>query len=264
MPLPGLSGWLQFLATLPAPHAAFAALVRGPLAAYGAQSGALWRLADDTLIRLATYGHTRAESSGSGSVPLDLDFAVTRAVRADRFEEASVEVNARDSVAANRDVVAWRQVADRLDARVIGNAPVRHDGRVIGAFGFICNRDVHWTDSDKESLLAVGSALGLWLTHPLLPAAGREPLTVEMPLNLTRRQQQILLLAEQGMASEVIAWRLRYSLSTVKSDLSAAMRALGVHDRDSAAALARRLGLLDQEIDAAELTGDSSHTIGVG
>ena len=245
--LPGQASWLQFLSTLPDPASAFAALVHGPLHHYGARAGGIWKLVDgENLERLTLYGHSADEISRHGRIPLRLDFAITRAVRSNAFRSAETQTNARDYRAAALDESMWQRVSERLNARSIGNAPIRHDGRVIGAYGFICDRYVSWTEADETALLGIGSALGLWLTHPqrvrVRPAVVDSD---EPPVALTQRQEQVLLLVEQGMPTESIAESLRYSISTIKADLGHAMRVLRTDDREVAASRARSLGLLD-------------------
>lgn len=55
---------------------------------------------------------------------------------------------------------------------------------------------------------------------------------------LTRRQQQILLLAAEGHTNAVIASRLHISTATVNTSLRLAYRSLGARDRAHAVALA--------------------------
>ncbi len=253
--LPGQSSWLQYLSTLPAPEGTLAALVHGPLSHYGARAGGIWKLIDgDHLDRLAMYGHTADETSRHGRIPLRLDFAITRAARDDSFQPAEAATNARDYRAAALDEALWQAIVERLGAESIGNVPIRYDGRVVGAYGFICDRKVDWTDADETALLAIGAALGLWLTHPrrvkVTPTAVQSD---ETPVALTHRQELILLMVEQGLPTELIAHLLRYSASTVKTDLGQIMRMLRTDDRDVAVARARALGLLDDAQQAAEL-----------
>ena len=247
--LPGQASWLQYLSTLPDPASAFAALVHGPLHHYGARAGGIWKLIDgETLERLALYGHSADELSRHGRIPLRLDFAITRAVRANAFRSAETETNARDYRAAALDESMWQRVSERLNAKSIGNVPIRYDGRIVGAYGFICDRHVSWTEADETALLGIGSALGLWLTHPQRVKIRPSAVSSDEPsIALTTRQEQVLLLVEQGMPTDSIAESLRYSISTIKADLGYAMRMLHTDDREVAASRARALGLFDDD-----------------
>jgi DNA-binding NarL/FixJ family response regulator len=63
---------------------------------------------------------------------------------------------------------------------------------------------------------------------------------------LSQRQRAVLLKAIQGKANKVIARELNMAEGTVKAHLSAAFRALGVHNRTQAAMAALRLGMRAQ------------------
>ncbi len=63
-------------------------------------------------------------------------------------------------------------------------------------------------------------------------------------VSLTRRQQQVLDLLEEGLTLHQIAGRIGFSESTVRMESLAIYRALDVHDRANAVAAARDLGLL--------------------
>ncbi len=59
---------------------------------------------------------------------------------------------------------------------------------------------------------------------------------------LTRRQREVLLLAANGGTSDSIARQLRITPDSVNKSLGLAYRALGVHDRAHAVAVALALG----------------------
>ncbi|MFJ2399816.1 helix-turn-helix transcriptional regulator [Streptomyces xanthochromogenes] len=63
-----------------------------------------------------------------------------------------------------------------------------------------------------------------------------------MKRRLTARQREVLLLVANGNTSEDIASWLWISTDTVNSILAAAYRALGVHSRAHAVAMALRVG----------------------
>jgi len=76
-----------------------------------------------------------------------------------------------------------------------------------------------------------------WLTP-----AGVTPLGDEGPSTLTPRQHEILNLLCQGHANKEIGLRLDLAEITVKTHVSAILRALGVANRTQAVLAARRLG----------------------
>ena len=63
---------------------------------------------------------------------------------------------------------------------------------------------------------------------------------------LSERQTDVLLKAIQGKPNKVIAREMDIAEGTVKTHLSAAFRALGVHNRTEAVFAAARLGLTPQ------------------
>lgn len=65
-----------------------------------------------------------------------------------------------------------------------------------------------------------------------------------MTAALTRRQREVLLLAANGNTAEEIGRLLWVTPNTVNTVLAAAYRALGVHDRAHAVAVALALGEL--------------------
>ena len=61
---------------------------------------------------------------------------------------------------------------------------------------------------------------------------------------LTTRERQVLVLAEQGLSSKLIARRLYISPGTVRNHISEAISKLGVSNRIEAVNVARERGLL--------------------
>jgi DNA-binding CsgD family transcriptional regulator len=63
------------------------------------------------------------------------------------------------------------------------------------------------------------------------------------PVPLTRREQEVLALIEQGLANKEIARRLGIGLPTVKNHVHSLLEKLGARSRGQAAARARRQGM---------------------
>lgn len=90
---------------------------------------------------------------------------------------------------------------------------------------------------------AISSAASI--TTPVSP----EPLKERVNL-LSGRQQMILLRAIQGQPNKIIAQDLEIAEGTVKTHLSAAYKALGVHNRTEAVYAAAKIGLKPAPADA--------------
>jgi PAS domain S-box-containing protein len=96
---------------------------------------------------------------------------------------------------------------ERIDAELCA-VPLESGGHVIGVFG-------HIVDIDDEAPLA---------PHP----------------HLTPRQHEVLRLLEQGRSTAQIANELQLSAETVRNHIRHLLKALGVHTRLEAVAVARR------------------------
>ena len=66
---------------------------------------------------------------------------------------------------------------------------------------------------------------------------------------LSNRQVQVLMKVVQGKANKVVAREMNISEGTVKAHLSAAFRALGVHNRTEAVYMAAKLCLTNRDTD---------------
>lgn len=245
--LRALPAFLRLLATFPSAETVMAGLVSGPLARFGVRTCSIWVIRDGDLVAVASHGHTAAEVDRYAVLPGELDLALWRAVRDGRpivtagEEHPSAEFGSVDGQ-------FWGRVLERVAAQSVVRAPLLLGRSPVGALGLIT--DQPWPDDSAavDMLAALGSALGLWLTNP---RSGADALAAEtlartpsLSLAFTPRQREILLLVESGSSNPEIARLLRVSVSSVKQDLQAAMRALGTSRRADAPGRARRLGLL--------------------
>lgn len=246
-PLGALPAFLRLLATFPSAETVMSGLVTGPLAPYGVRTCRIWTLRDSTLVAVVGYGHTPEESNRYAVLPGELDLAIWRAVRSGEPVITGGEEQPSSDF-GSIDGQFWARMLTRVDARSVVRAPLRLGAETVGAISAITDRT--WPDDARASdvLAALTSALGLWLTNPRSGTQALSAATLasapERSLSFTPRQREILLLVESGASNPQIAMLLRVSVSSVKQDLQAAMRALGAQRRVDAPVRARRLGLL--------------------
>jgi DNA-binding NarL/FixJ family response regulator len=103
-------------------------------------------------------------------------------------------------------VVLVQEDGERIGVEV-SSVPLYSGDRIIGVFGQL----VHVDEEPDRPL------------HP----------------NLTPRQAEVLRLLERGQSTQQIARELHLSLETVRNHIRHLLRALGVHSRLEAVALAR-------------------------
>jgi DNA-binding NarL/FixJ family response regulator len=116
-----------------------------------------------------------------------------------------------------------------------------------GAVGYLLK------DADPEDVIAGVRAVSRG-ESPLHPRAARQLLGARQAghagqagVDLTPREQEVLGLVRQGLASKQIARRLGISERTVKAHLTSVFARIGVVDRTQAALWAERRGLGDRE-----------------
>jgi PAS domain S-box-containing protein len=105
------------------------------------------------------------------------------------------------------EVVLVQEDGERIGVEV-SSVPLYSGGQIIGVFGQLVHVD---TEPDR----------------PLHP-------------HLTPRQAEVLRLLERGQSTQQIARELHLSLETVRNHIRHLLRALGVHSRLEAVALARQ------------------------
>jgi len=134
--------------------------------------------------------------------------------------------------------------------------PIAVDGVAAGVLVVACQAPLGWDPETWHFTRSVQALLSLYLRAadrlwvPVRPLASG--LTTRQ--ELTQRQRAVLSMLADGTKLPVIAHRLRFSESTIKHDLSRAMRALGTTTRKQALDRARELGLISG---SADFTGDT-------
>lgn len=244
--LTGLPGFLSMLADYPDPDHVLDALLAGPLEPRGVRTARIWIVVDAHLVAIAGSGFTSEEDERYAVLPGELDLGLWRSVRTGAVLVTSDARHPSPQFDAV-DGPSWSELLSRVGGHSVVRVPITQGGRGVGGLGLITDRP--WPDDPGTSALldCVGSALGLWATHPRSGAMERAQQVLRRrgrTLALSERQREILVLAEDGLSNPQIAARLRLSTSTVKQDLLNAMRALGTAERQEAPARARSLGLL--------------------
>ena len=218
-PLGALPAFLAVLTTNPTGSEVASALVSGPLAPFGADAAHVARYDGTGLVVVGRAGRSLGETGGSSRFPRDEVLPSTRAL----LEHLSIIGDG----GALSGVVAFPLVAS---------------GTAVGVVEFECREQRTWSSLDFGLLDALGAAIGMWLTATVSDANGGPA----DPVLLTSRQRRILTCVLRGRTNAAIASSLGYSNSTVKQDISRAMRHLGTTTRHEAALRAADLGLLDE------------------
>ena len=247
--LDALAAFVAFLGTMPQIDKVGQALVRGPLALFGARAGIVAMSQEHREMRIVShYGHTAKELSRYKQISLEIDVPIIQA-----FREGAVLVLGVDEVQDMFPVVGldremWQAMSDRLSASRLISAPIVYDGAPIGAYSFHTSSAMGGQDVDIAYLGIVSAALGMWMAHPrngMRGAMGLQFIELDAPLVLTERQIDILRLVHEGLSNDRIAARLGYSLSTIKNEMQSVNKVLRTTERTEAVRRARELRLLD-------------------
>ena len=129
----------------------------------------------------------------------------------------------------------FRKLATRAGLRGAIAFPAVHEGSVIAVLGFASCEEVRLTERLTDSLMAVGTEIGSFLSH----RHGE----LKPPL-LSGREKQVMQLAADGHQGPVIADELGIAVSTIKTHFEHIYEKLGVTDRGNAVAVALREGCI--------------------
>ena len=113
----------------------------------------------------------------------------------------------------------------------------------------LCNSDLRISKGNLQAMiLDLCKSLEQTISHVhsikgVSQAVGTQKIKAEGPL-LSKRQQQVLYFASQGLRNKDIAEKLDLSMPTVTHHLSQAYKVLGVHSRGKAIAFCRESQLI--------------------
>jgi len=242
----GLPQFLRFLAALPNPDAVARSLQLGPLALFDFGAMSIVRVVNDTLVLTGAHGYTHEEIDRYYQVPLTMPTPFSRCVQESEVLIDEIETVLDSFSALKMDEDFWNGFMARMGVGQVVSAPILSQGIVIGVYGGITRTKREWTSQDIALINGLSAALGLWMTNPDAPVPRPDRLENQKSaaICLSPRQQQILMLVEEGHSNASISHTLGFSVSTVKQELQKAMRATRVTDRSHAATRARELNLL--------------------
>jgi PAS domain S-box-containing protein len=183
-------------------------------------------------------------------------------------ECAVVQLSSGDAAVAISDtlrVLSWNAAAEKLTGRAGREAVGRLCWEVVRASGEdgepLCGADcavahnaLSGAEVERRQIMldASGGKRRVTMSTVTVELGERKLVLHSFPaaktdgsaVELTRRQQEILGLLDQGLTTRQIAERLVLSTTTVRNHIQAILRALDCHSRLEALAEARRLGLL--------------------
>lgn len=224
-----LSVFLAFLGSGSQPDAVVRSMLDGPLAAFAATAAALQVARGPDLVTVGAAGDVSGNEVACGSVPLTANVPVVRAFHAGH----SIITTASE----------LRSTQPGADSGTLVSSVITTRGCRVGTWWTICDDRTQWTPADLALLDGISAALGLWLTHPDIDRAHALQ-SSRSGFRISVRQQQILLLIEEGKTTTAIATALGYSESTIKLDLRGVLDKFGVHNRHDAVRAARTYDLL--------------------
>jgi DNA-binding CsgD family transcriptional regulator len=246
-----LSGFLSSLANSRDPSAVVSLLLDGPFRQYEAKAIWLSRRTASGLQLLASSGFPTSFEERYHLIHEDMDTPATAALRSGQVLQVPLgEIVEHFPQLKIDESLLQRLIRLYGPDSILMTVPAMFQGRPEGVCAVVAYPSREWEPQDYNLLLGVAGALGLWIvaTHGEGVSEFSPGVSLredgEIPLLLTPRQLEILMLAEQGKSNAAIAATLGYSVSTIKVELRRTLRALRAKNRNDAIATARHLNLL--------------------
>ena len=235
-----LISYLWMLSDIPDGDAVGFAICRGLFAPFGADLALVYAARPDghTLDLVASYGMGRRENAVYARVTADMHLP-----GAETFRIGTEKWLTREQVADTYPLAApfFRSFPTSGEMAFL---PLRHRGAPVGFVVLGFSDQVEHTWHLRAMLDGLLSATVMWvLASSALRGTANSNLTEVVPLEITARQREVLVLMRDERSNREIAEELGYSVATIKADITALGQLLGASGRAEILDKAKRTGL---------------------
>jgi len=235
-----LISYLWMLSDLPDGDAVGFAICRGLFAPFGADLALVYAARPDghTLDLVASYGMGRRENAVYARVTADMHLPGV-----ETFRIGTEKWLTREQVAEPYPLAApfFRSFPTTGEMAFL---PLRHRGAPVGfvVLGFSDPVEHSW--HLRAMLDGLLSATVMWvLASSALRGTANSNLAEVVPLEITARQREVLVLMRDDKSNREIADELGYSVATIKADITALGHLLGASGRVEILHKAKRAGI---------------------
>ncbi len=235
-----LISYLWMLSDIPDGDAVGFAICRGLFAPFGADLALVYAARPDghTLDLVASYGMGRRENAVYARVTADMHLP-----GAETFRIGTEKWLTREQVADTYPLAApfFRSFPTSGEMAFL---PLRHRGAPVGFVVLGFSDQVEHTWHLRAMLDGLLSATVMWvLASSALRGTANSNLTEVVPLEITARQREVLVLMRDERSNREIAEEFGYSVATIKADITALGQLLGASGRVKILDKARRAGI---------------------
>ena len=235
-----LISYLWMLSDIPDGEAVGFAICRGLFAPFGADLALVYAARPDghTLDLVASYGMGRRENAVYARVTADMHLP-----GAETFRIGTEKWLTREQVADTYPLAApfFRSFPTSGEMAFL---PLRHRGAPVGFVVLGFSDQVEHTWHLRAMLDGLLSATVMWvLASSALRGTANSNLTEVVPLEITARQREVLVLMRDERSNREIAEEFGYSVATIKADITALGQLLGASGRVKILDKARRAGI---------------------
>jgi DNA-binding CsgD family transcriptional regulator len=235
-----LISYLSMLSDLPDGDAVGFAMCRGLFAPFGADLALVYAARPDghTLDIVASYGMGRRENAVYARVTSDMHLPGV-----ETFRMGTEKWLASEQVAETYPLAApfFRNVPTTGEMAFL---PLRHRGAPVGFVVLGFSAPIEHTWHLRATIEGLLSATAMWvLASSAMRGTPNLSLTEVVPLEITARQREALVLMRDGRSNREIAEELGYSVATIKADITALGQLLGASGRAEILDKARRAGI---------------------
>ena len=235
-----LISYLWMLSDIPDGDAVGFAICRGLFAPFGADLALVYAARPDghTLDLVASYGMGRRENAVYARVTADMHLP-----GAETFRIGTEKWLTREQVADTYPLAApfFRSFPTSGEMAFL---PLRHRGAPVGFVVLGFSDQVEHTWHLRAMLDGLLSATVMWvLASSALRGTANSNLTEVVPLEITARQREVLVLMRDERSNREIAEEFGYSVATIKADITALGQSLGASGRAEILDKAKRAGI---------------------